>query len=52
MDRESLTLIIAYSATEKGKRQMYKLMLNLPIVGNMTKSYYLIKWARYMKLMI
>ena len=45
-------LIIAYSATEKGKRQMYKLMLNLPIVGNMTKSYYLIKWARYMKLMI
>ena len=45
-------LIIAYSATEKGKRQMYKLMLNIPILGNMTKSYYLIKWARYMKLMI
>jgi type II secretory pathway component PulF len=27
-------------------------MLRLPIVGDMTKSYYLIKWARYMKLMI
>lgn len=45
-------LAITYSATEKGKRQMYRFMLHLPIVGNMTKSYYLIKWARYMKLMI
>ena len=27
-------------------------MLNFPLVWNMTKSYYLIKWARYMKLMI
>ena len=27
-------------------------MIKLPIVGKMTKSYYLIKWARYMKLMI
>jgi len=27
-------------------------MIKLPIVGKMTKSYYLIKWSRYMKLMI
>lgn len=47
-----ILLIITYSATEKWKRQMYKNLLNAPIVGNMTKSYYLIKWARYMKLMI
>ena len=47
-----ILLLATYSATEKWKRQMYKTMLNLPIVGNMTKSYYLIKWARYMKLMI
>ena len=45
-------LIIAYAATEKGNRQMYKTLLNLPIIGHMTRSYYLIKWARYMKLMV
>jgi type IV pilus assembly protein PilC len=47
-----ILLAITYSATEKGKKQMYRTMLTMPIIGNMTKSYYLIKWARYMKLMI
>ena len=47
-----ILLAITYSATEKGKKQMYKYLVKMPIVGNMTKSYYLIKWARYMKLMI
>ena len=47
-----ILLIITYSATEKGKKQMYKTMLNLPILWNMTRSYYLIKWSRYMKLMV
>ena len=47
-----ILLAITYSATEKGKKYMYKLLMRLPIVGNMSKSYYLIKWARYMKLMI
>ena len=47
-----ILLIIAYSATEKGKRQMYRVLIKMPIVWNMTRSYYLIKWARYMKLMI
>ena len=47
-----ILLIITYSATEKWNKQMFKTLVNLPIVGNMTKSYYLIKWARYMKLMI
>lgn len=27
-------------------------MMSLPLVGKMTKTYYRIKWARYMKLMI
>lgn len=27
-------------------------MMSLPLVGKMTKTYYLIKWARYVKLMI
>ena len=48
----AILLAITYSATEKGKKQMYRTLIGLPIVGNMTKSYYLIKWARYMKLMI
>ena len=47
-----ILLLITYSATEKGKKQMYKAMLNLPILWNMTRSYYLIKWSRYMKLMV
>ncbi len=47
-----ILLIIAYCGTENGKRKMYKFMLNIPILWNMTKSYYLIKWARYLKLMI
>lgn len=47
-----IMLIITYSATDTGSKKMYKIMLRLPIVGDMTKSYYLIKWARYMKLMI
>ncbi len=48
----AILLAITYSATEKGKKQMYRTLIGMPIVGNMTKSYYLIKWARYMKLMI
>ena len=47
-----ILLLITYSATDKGQKKMYKFMLNFPIVWNMTRSYYLIKWARYMKLMI
>lgn len=48
----AVLLCMTYSATENGRKNMYKFMLNLPIVGSMSKSYYLIKWARYMKLMI
>ena len=47
-----ILLVIAYCGTESGKKKMYKLMLNIPILWDMTKSYYLIKWARYLKLMI
>jgi general secretion pathway protein F len=47
-----ILLVITYAATEKGKKQMYRTLVNMPIVGSMTKSYYLIKWSRYMKLMI
>ena len=48
----AILLLVTYSATEKGKKRMYRTLIGMPIVGNMTKSYYLIKWARYMKLMV
>lgn len=41
-----------YSTTEQGKKNFSTMMMNLPLVGGMTKTYYLIKWAKYMKLMI
>ena len=47
-----IVLLIVYWATEKWKKKMYKAVLNMPIIWEMSKSYYLIKWARYMKLMI
>jgi len=47
-----ILLILAFGATETGQKKLYKKMVRLPIVWNMTKSYYLIKWARYTKLMI
>lgn len=47
-----IVLLSVYFSTDSGKRNMYRLMISLPLVGNMTRSYYLIKWARYMRLMI
>lgn len=41
-----------YATTDKGKNQLMKILLDIPLVGQMTKDYYLIKWARYVKLMI
>ena len=48
----AIIAILIYGTTEKWSKSLYRWMIHLPIVGNMTKSYYLIKWARYMKLMI
>ncbi len=41
-----------YGTTEQGKKTFSKMLISLPLIGKMTKTYYLIKWARYMKLMI
>lgn len=48
----SVLLLIAYCTTERGKKWMYTTIIHLPIIGEMTKYYYLIKWARYLRLMI
>jgi type II secretory pathway component PulF len=47
-----IIIMSVYFSTDIGKRNMYRWMIALPLVGNMTRSYYLIKWARYMRLMI
>lgn len=47
-----LAVVGIYATTDQGKKQLSKLMMSLPLLGQMTKTYYLIKWARYMKLMI
>ena len=41
-----------YSTTEQGKKRFSWMMLNAPLIWGMTRTYYLIKWAKYMKLMI
>ena len=47
-----LAVIWIYGTTDQGKKALSKFMMSLPLVGKMTKTYYLIKWARYMKQMI
>ena len=41
-----------YASTEVGKNRLSKVLIGLPMIGAMTKTYYLIKWVRYTKLMI
>lgn len=47
-----VALIIVYASTESWNKNLYSQVIKAPIIGNMTKSYYLIKRARYMKLML
>ena len=41
-----------YFSTEKWKRAWFDLLLSMPLVWKMTKCYYLVRWCRYMNLMI
>lgn len=47
-----VVVIAIYSTTDSGKRRFSKLLISLPLLGTMTKTYYLIKWVRYTRLMI
>lgn len=44
--------ILMYVSTESGKRQIFKFILAIPLLGTMTKQYYLVKRCRYTKLML
>lgn len=48
----AIAVVWIYGTTDQGKKALSKFMMSFPLVGKMTKTYYLIKWARYMKLMI
>lgn len=41
-----------YFSTEKWKRAWFNLLLSIPLIGKMTKCYYLVRWCRYMRLML
>lgn len=52
----SIALVILIGSliisTPKGKDTMYSIVMELPVFGKITKNYQLIKFARYMKLMV
>ena len=41
-----------YFSTEKGKKAWFDLLLSMPLIWKMTRYYYLVRWCRYMNLMI
>lgn len=41
-----------FFSTDVWKRKWFTLLLNLPLIGKMTKYFYIVKFARYMKLMM
>ncbi len=41
-----------FFSTEFGKKSWFNILLNIPIIGKMTKYFYLVKFCRYTKLMM
>lgn len=41
-----------FFSTETWKRSGFKMLLGMPLIGQMTKYYYLVRWCRYMRLML
>ncbi len=41
-----------YFSTERGKRVWFNFLLSMPLIWKMTRYYYLVRWCRYMKLML
>jgi len=45
-------LLFAFFSTNTWKRIFYSFLVELPLIWRMTKYFYLIKWCRYMKIML
>ena len=41
-----------FFSTEFGKKTWFSILLNIPLIGKMTKYFYIVKFCRYMKLMM
>ncbi len=41
-----------FFSTEFGKKNRFKVLLSIPMIGTMTKYFYIVKFCRYMKLMM
>jgi type II secretory pathway component PulF len=41
-----------YFSTENWKKAWFRFLLGVPLIWDMTKYYYLVKWCRYMRLML
>lgn len=47
-----LVVVWLFFSTETGKKTWFNILLSVPVIGKMTKYYYLVRWCRYMKLML
>ncbi len=47
-----ILLVLMYFSTDKGKRMLFSKILDVPLIGKMTRQYYLVKWSRYTRLML
>ncbi len=47
-----ITLLLIFISTDTGKKARFSIVLRIPILGKLTKYYYLIKRCRYTKIML
>lgn len=45
-------ILFIYFSTESGRRTWFTIVFSIPLFGMMTQYFYLIKWCRYMQLML
>lgn len=44
--------IFVFFSTEKGQIKLFRILFEIPVLGGMIKSYYLIRFSRYMKMLL
>ena len=47
-----LLVLWMFFSTDLGKKTWFKILFSIPVIGRMTKYYYLVRRCRYMKLML
>ena len=41
-----------FFSSDTGKKRWFAILLSIPLIGKMTKYFYLVRWCRYMKLLL